>query len=80
MTLKLMMHCAICKLGGTYPGVATVTPGRTGATVVINGVPALICANCGEYYLDEAMAERVLAMAERPVAEGAEVEVRRFAA
>jgi hypothetical protein len=48
--------------------------------VVIKGVPAEICSNCGEYYLDEAMTERVLSMAERAVAEGAEIEVRRFAA
>ena len=32
------------------------------------------------YYLDEAMTERVLEMAERAVADGAEIEVRRFAA
>ena len=48
--------------------------------VVIKGVPAETCSNCGEYYLDEAMTERVLSMAERAVAEGAEIEVRRFAA
>lgn len=75
-----MMHCVICKHGETRPGEATVTLERAGATVVIKGVPALICDNCGEYYLDEAMTERVLEMAERAVAEGAEVEVRRFAA
>lgn len=74
------MHCVICKHGETRPGEATVTLERAGATVVIKGVPALICDNCGEYYLDEAMTERVLEMAERAVAEGAEVEVRRFAA
>lgn len=74
------MHCVICKHGETRPGEATVTLERAGATVVIKGVPALICDNFGEYYLDEAMTERVLEMAERAVAEGAEVEVRRFAA
>jgi YgiT-type zinc finger domain-containing protein len=75
-----MMHCVICKQGETHPGEATVTLERAGATVVIKGVPAMICDNCGEYYLDEAMTGRVLAMAEHAVAEGAEVEVRRFAA
>ncbi|HSQ06513.1 MAG TPA: type II toxin-antitoxin system MqsA family antitoxin [Chromatiaceae bacterium] len=75
-----MMHCVICKQGETHPGKATVTMERGGATVVIKGVPAMICENCGEYYLDEAMTERVLAMGEQALAQGAEVEVRRFAA
>jgi YgiT-type zinc finger domain-containing protein len=74
------MHCVICKQGETHPGKATVTLERGGATVVIKGVPAMICDNCGEYYLDEAMTERVLAMGEQALAQGAEVEVRRFAA
>lgn len=74
------MHCVICKQGETHPGKATVTLERGGATVVIKGVPAMICENCGEYYLDEAMTERVLAMGEQALAQGAEVEVRRFAA
>ena len=74
------MQCVICKQGETHPGAATVTLERDGATVIIKGVPATICDNCGEYYLDEAMAERVLSMAEHAVSRGAEVEVRRFAA
>jgi YgiT-type zinc finger domain-containing protein len=75
-----MMHCVICKQGETHPGEATVTLERGGTTVVIKGVPAMICDNCGEYYLDEAMTERVLSIGEQAVAQGAEVEVRRFAA
>lgn len=74
------MQCVICKQGETRPGAATVTLEHGGATVIIKGVPATICDNCGEYYLDEAMAERVLSMAEQAVSRGAEVEVRRFAA
>ena len=53
---------------------------RKSAVVVIKGVPADICENCGEYYLSEEMADKVLAMAEDAVAHGAEIEVRRFAA
>lgn len=74
------MQCVICKQGETHPGTTTVTLERAGTTLVIKGVPALVCDNCGEYYLDEAMTERVLAMAEQAVAQGAEIEVRRFAA
>jgi YgiT-type zinc finger domain-containing protein len=41
------MMCVICKTGETHPGVATVTLEREGATVVIKGVPARVCKNCG---------------------------------
>jgi YgiT-type zinc finger domain-containing protein len=75
-----MMHCVICKQGETRPGTATVTLERDGTTVVIKQVPAMVCDNCGEYYLGEAMTERVLAMGEQAVSQGAEIEVRRFAA
>jgi len=74
------MQCVICKQGETHPGKATVSLERDGATVIIKGVPAMICDNCGEYYLDAPMTERVLSMAEQAVTQGAEIEVRRFAA
>lgn len=74
------MQCVICKQGKIQPGTATVTLERGDTTVVIKGVPANVCENCGEYYLSEEMTDRVLAMAEEAVAHGAEIEVLRFAA
>jgi hypothetical protein len=53
---------------------------RGETTVVIKAVPAEICDTCEEYYLDETISARVLAMAEQAVAQGAEIEVLRFAA
>jgi YgiT-type zinc finger domain-containing protein len=47
------MKCIICKNGETKPGNATVTLEREGTTLVIKGVPADVCANCGEEYVDE---------------------------
>ncbi len=38
------MKCLICKQGETRPGLATVTLERDGATLVIRGVPARVCA------------------------------------
>jgi len=73
------MHCVICKQGETRPSTATVTLERDGTTVVIKQVPAMVCGNCGECYLGEAMTEHVLAMGEQAVAQGAEIQVRRFA-
>ena len=49
---------------------------RDGATVVINEVPALVCENCGEEYVDEQAAEGVEASARA----GVRVEIRDFAA
>lgn len=74
------MKCAICRHGETRPGVANVTLQRGDATVVIKGVPADVCDNCGEYYLSADMSGRILALAEQAVRRGAEVEVLRFAA
>ena len=74
------MLCVICKQGETRPGEATVTLERGATMVVIKGVPADVCENCGEYYLTEEMMDKVMAIAEEAVAHGAEIEVRRFAA
>ena len=74
------MTCVICKLGETASGLTRVVLQRGETTVVIKDVPADICDNCGEYYLSEEITGRVLALAEQAVAQGAEIEVLRFAA
>ncbi|MGB7874282.1 MAG: type II toxin-antitoxin system MqsA family antitoxin [Anaerolineales bacterium] len=73
------MKCVICKLGETHPGLAIVTLQRDERTIVIKGVPAEICENCGEYYLSDDIAKRVYQQAEESLAHGAEVEIGRFA-
>jgi YgiT-type zinc finger domain-containing protein len=74
------MKCVICKHGETPRGETTVTIQRGDSTIVIKGVPAEICANCGEYYLDEATAQRVSDIVDQAEKNGTEVEVRRYAA
>lgn len=74
------MKCLVCKQGETKPGEVTVTLQREGTTVIIKGVPADVCENCGEYYLSEAVAEQVLERAEQAAERGTEVEIRRYAA
>ena len=74
------MKCVICKHGETARGEATVTIQRGESTIVIKGVPADICGNCGEYYLDEATAQRVSDIVDQAEKNGTEVEVRRYAA
>lgn len=74
------MKCVLCKHGDTRPGEVTVTLERGGTTVILKGVPAEVCENCGEYYLSEKISEQVLLRSEQAVKSGAEVEILQFAA
>lgn len=74
------MICVICKTGETCPGTATVTLERDGATVVIKAVPARVCQNCGEEYVDENVTAQLLKTAEKAVRAGVQVDVRTYAA
>ena len=74
------MKCVLCKQGKTDPGKVTVTLQRGGTTVILKEVPAEVCGNCGEYYLSEDVADKVLKRAEVAVKNGTEVEILRFAA
>jgi YgiT-type zinc finger domain-containing protein len=72
------MKCTICKQGDTHSGFTVVTLQRDERTLVIKGVPAEICENCGEYYLSQEIAERLYEQAEETLQHGAEVEIGRF--
>ena len=72
------MKCVICKHGETREGTTTVTFERDGMTLVVKDVPAQICTNCGEDYVDEQVAHEILGIAERMAKSGALVDVRRY--
>jgi len=74
------MKCVVCRHGETRPGTATVTLERDAATVVVKGVPARVCDNCGEEYVEEGAASRLLALAEDAANSGVRVEVLEYAA
>jgi YgiT-type zinc finger domain-containing protein len=74
------MNCVICKDGETKPGAATVTLERDGLTVVFKSVPAAVCENCGEQYVDAQTTARLLAEAEQAAKSGVAVEVRTYLA
>ncbi|MBF0112541.1 MAG: type II toxin-antitoxin system MqsA family antitoxin [Desulfamplus sp.] len=74
------MRCVICKNGKTHKGHVTTNLQRGDTSVIIKNVPADICENCGEYYLDEKTTDFILKQAEDAVKKGAEVEILRFAA
>ncbi len=70
------MKCVICKHGETSPGTATMTLEREQTTLVIKDVPARVCDNCGEAYFDGGTTDAMLAMLDRAVENGVQVEVR----
>lgn len=70
----------ICKIGETKEGKTTVTLERENSVFVTRNVPAEICDNCGEYYLDEETTQKLMRHVNEAVNAGAEFEVRQFAA
>jgi len=72
------MKCPICKKGDTAAGAATVTLERGGLTLVVKDVPAQICDNCGEEYVDKKAAAQLLAEADASARAGTEINVRHF--
>jgi YgiT-type zinc finger domain-containing protein len=74
------MKCVICRTGETRPGKAAVTLERDGMTLVTRGVPASICANCGEEYVDEDTTPQLLKTAEEAARAGVQADVRGYAA
>ncbi len=73
------MTCTICGQAETQPGTVTVTLEREDATFVMNGVPALVCPNCGEEYVNPEVSARVLDVAEQAFREGVTLDVRHYA-
>ena len=74
------MKCIVCKQAATSPGTTTVTLEQRGATFVFKDVPAQICPNCGEDYVDDAVAASLLKSADAMAAAGTQVEIRRYPA
>jgi len=74
------VNCVICKQGETRPGRTTVTLERRGATVVVRGVPAQVCNNCGEEYLDEQTTAVLMKTADAAAQAGVQVDVRDYVA
>jgi YgiT-type zinc finger domain-containing protein len=74
------MTCPVCRKGETRPGTSTVTLEREGLTFVVKDVPAMVCENCGEEYIDALVTERVLQMADEAAAAGSLVDIRTYRA
>lgn len=74
------MKCVICKKGETLAGVTTVTLNRNGVTVVIKNVPAEICRNCGEEYVDSQTTSHLMKTADETARGGTLVDIREYLA
>lgn len=74
------MRCVICKQAETQPGAATVTLERDGMTLVVKGVPAQVCPNCGEEYVEEDVAAQLLEIVETAARAGVQVDIRQYRA
>ncbi|MCK6557422.1 YgiT-type zinc finger protein [Candidatus Binatia bacterium] len=76
-----MRVCISCKQDGLIQRrQISFTAEIRGTTVVIRGVPALVCANCGEEYLEEAEAARVREIAEAAAQTGTQVTISEYMA
>lgn len=69
------MNCVICKHGVTESGKTSVTLERNGLLLVVKNVPADICSNCGEAYLDSQVTENLLKIGEGALKSGVQVEI-----
>ena len=72
------MKCPICKHGETTAGTVSVTLERGGLTLVVKDVPAQVCDNCGEGYVDEQAAAQLLEQADAEARAGTEINVRHY--
>jgi YgiT-type zinc finger domain-containing protein len=68
------MKCLICRQAETVDGFTSVTLERDEIKLVINSVPARVCPSCGEAYVDEEVAVRLLQRAEQIVETGEQEE------
>ncbi len=74
------MRCVICKSGDVKPGSTTFTVERGQMTLVLKGVPARVCSQCGEAYFDEATTQHIEDIAEKAHHTGVQVAVQDYAA
>lgn len=59
------MKCIVCRNGETRPGSTTETYELGTAVVVVRGIPAEVCGQCGEAYTDAETTRRLEAIVER---------------
>ena len=74
------MKCVMCKGGELSPGKTTVKVQRGETLVIIKDVPADVCRDCGEAYLDGNVGLKIEKQVEEAVARHTEIEILLYAA
>lgn len=74
------MKCLVCRQAELVDGLTSITFERGEMRFVVNSVPARVCPVCGDAYVDEVVAVRLLQGAEAFSAIGAIDDVREYAA
>jgi YgiT-type zinc finger domain-containing protein len=64
------MICLICRQAETVGGFTSVTFERDEMRLVVNNVPARVCPSCGDAYVEEDVAVRLLREADEMSAAG----------
>ena len=59
------MICLICRKADAIEGSTRIEFARGEFRLIVTGVPARVCPNCGEAYLEEYVAEQLLSFARR---------------
>lgn len=74
------MRCVLCRNGELVAGTADKVLTRSGVTLVVQGVPADVCDNCGERYFSEDVTRELLALVRDAIETGIVIDVRRYVA
>ncbi len=69
------MECVICKNGTAEQGFVTFSLERNNVIIVFKNVPAMVCPNCGDFYLSEETTKLLLDKAEKTIEKGVEFEI-----
>jgi YgiT-type zinc finger domain-containing protein len=69
------MKCLICRQAETVDSFTSLTLERDEIRLVVNGVPARVCAGCGEAYVAEDVAVELLQKAGKMVEMGEQGEI-----
>jgi YgiT-type zinc finger domain-containing protein len=69
------MECVICKNGTTKKGHVTFTLERNNVIIVFKNVPAMVCQNCGDFYLTSETTKMLFDKASETLEKGVEFEI-----
>ena len=61
--------------GNTKPGLVTFTLERENVIVVFKNVPAMVCENCGDFYLTTETTNLLMEKAAKTIEKGVEFEI-----